>query len=150
MNTIYVLITVFGQVGLSLMTCSILPQVQVMKIKDPGSMDHPVEVSSWQLLEYLHITSLQIIMFVYMVVKSNKKTVLVKIIIHYLLAKIEMNFIIKHKRKTSGLKFLLAQSKLRKEIIAHSEIKIISLRKFIIVKDLSSSSFFQPEPLHQS
>ena len=73
MNTIYVLITVFGQGGLSLMTCSILPQVQVMKIKDPGSMDHPVEVSSWQLLEYLHITSLQIIMFVYMVVKSNKK-----------------------------------------------------------------------------
>ena len=102
----------------------------------------PVAIACSQLLKDIHISKLEIIVLVYMISKANKKTVLVKIIIDDLLTKVDMNFIVYNKRECSGLKMFFAQWKLRKEIIANSEIKIITIRQFIIIENFSAPSFF--------
>lgn len=67
-----------------------------MKIKDPCGGVTPVAVASGQLLKYVHVPKLQVIMLVYMIIETQEKPVLIKIIINYLFAKIDMHFIIYH------------------------------------------------------
>ena len=64
----------------------------------------PIAIACSQLLKYIHITKLEIIVLVYMISKTNKKAVLIKVIIDDLLTKVDMNFIIHYKRECSGLK----------------------------------------------
>lgn len=66
----------------------------------------PITVASWQLLKHIHITELEIVVFVYVISKAGKKAILIKIIIDNLPAKVDMHFIIEYQRKRSGLKML--------------------------------------------
>lgn len=52
-----------------------------------------IPVAGSQLLKHIHVTELQLIMFVYMVMKTGKEPVLIKIIIHDLLAEIDKHLI---------------------------------------------------------
>lgn len=75
-----------------------------MEVKYPGHMIAPVFITGSQLLEYMHITELQIIMLIHMIVKPGKETVLVKIIIQDLFPEINMHFIIQDNRQCARLK----------------------------------------------
>ena len=59
-------------------------------------------IATIELLKQVHISKLNVIMCIYMVGKTSKKTVLVKIIIQYLPAKIDMDFVIQDKRKVTS------------------------------------------------
>ena len=56
-----------------------------------------VFVSGRQLLKHVHVAKLQIIMFVHMIGKSDKKPVLVEVIINNLFPEIDMHFIVDNK-----------------------------------------------------
>ena len=56
-----------------------------------------IAITRSQLLKNIHITKLQVIVFVDMVIETEKKPVLVKVIIDDLLSKIYMHFIIYNK-----------------------------------------------------
>jgi len=66
-------------------------------------------------------------MFIYMIIKSHKKTVLIEIIVNNLFSKINMNFIIHYKGQGIGLKFPFAKWELSKEIITEPVVKAISI-----------------------
>lgn len=57
----------------------------------------PIAITSSELLKNIHITKLQVIVFVNMVSEAQEKPVLIKIIINYLLSEIYMHFIIYNK-----------------------------------------------------
>ena len=75
-----------------------------MEVEYPGHMIAPVFITGCQLLEYMHIPELQVVMFIHMIIKPHKETVLIKIIIHDLLSEIDMQFIIQDKGQRSWLK----------------------------------------------
>jgi hypothetical protein len=87
-------------------------KIQIVKIKDAGCMYTPIPVTGCQLLKQIHIPELQIIMFFYMIVKACKKTILIKIVIHNLFAKIYKHLITCYKRKSTRRKTLFAQGEL--------------------------------------
>jgi hypothetical protein len=121
-----------------------------MKIKDPCCCVAPVAVACRQLLKHIHVPELQVIMFVHMIIKPEKKTVLIKVIVYDLFTEIDMHFIIDYKRKGAGLKSFFTQGKLRKEIIPHSEIKNVSICQCILIQYFSPVPFLEAKPLHQS
>ena len=57
----------------------------------------PVVIAGSQLLKNIHITKLQVIMLVNMIIKSQEKSILIEIIIDNLLSEIYMQFIIYYK-----------------------------------------------------
>ena len=60
-------------------------------------MDASELIACRELLKEVHITKLQVIMRSQLVIQARKKTVLVKIVIHDLLAKVDMKLIIQDK-----------------------------------------------------
>ena len=68
----------------------------------------PIPVAGSQLLKYIHITKLEIIVLVDMISEADKKAVLIKIIIDDLFAKVDMYFIVYHKRECTWLKIFFA------------------------------------------
>ena len=60
-------------------------------------MNTPVLIACSQLLKQIHITKLDIISFVDMISQAKEKTVLIKIIIDDLFAKIDVQLIICYK-----------------------------------------------------
>ena len=54
----------------------------------------PIAITSSELLKNIHITKLQVIVFVNMVSEAQEKPVLVKIIVDYLFSEIYMYFIV--------------------------------------------------------
>ena len=68
----------------------LFPQIQVMKIENPGSMDISIAIARSQLLKKIHVSKLDIIRRVYMITEPNEKTILIKIIINDLVSEIDM------------------------------------------------------------
>ena len=60
-------------------------------------MNTPIAITSSELLKNIHITKLQVIVFVNMVIETQEKPVLIKVIIDYLLPEIYMHFVIYYK-----------------------------------------------------
>ena len=71
-----------------------------------------VTITGSQLLKYIHITKLKIIMLVDLISKTNKKTILIKIIIDNLFTEVDKYFIVYNKRECSWLKVFITQWKL--------------------------------------
>lgn len=76
-----------------------LPQVNIVKVKYTGGVYHFILVASSRFLKKVHITKLQVIVAVKLVTKAGKKTVLIKVIVYYVLAKIHKHFVVNHIRK---------------------------------------------------
>ena len=65
-----------------------------MKIKYPDGIDASIAIACRLLLEEVHVAELDVIVFVCLVTKARKKTVLVEIIIDDFFSKIDVYFII--------------------------------------------------------
>jgi hypothetical protein len=87
-------------------------------------------------LKLVHITKLDIITGIGMITKPDKKTVLVKIIIHDLFPEIDMHFIIQTKEKVLGANAFLLSGTLKKNYTA------VSSYNYIQVQDYRYSAFY--------
>ena len=75
-----------------------------MKIADPHCMNISIPNAGRQLLKNIHVSKLKLVMSVCVIIKPCKKTILIKRIINYFLAKVDMHFVIYAKRKSAGSK----------------------------------------------
>lgn len=69
------------------------PEIKIMKIKYSCYMIAAITIAGSQLLKQIHVTELQLISFVDIIMKACKKPVLIKVIINDLLAKVHKHFI---------------------------------------------------------
>lgn len=84
-----------------------LSQVKIMEIEQPRHMGAAIAVAGSELLEDVHVSKLDIVVLVDMIVKPEEETVLVKIIIDDLFTEIDMYFIVYYQRQCIRLKSLL-------------------------------------------
>ena len=110
-----------------LFVCVLFSQVKIMEIKQPRRTDIFILVTGRQLLKDVHITKLQLVVFVDVIMKSCEKPVLVEIIVDDLLAKIHKYLVGQNQRKGTRLKPFFIQGKLGEDIIAKPEIKVITV-----------------------
>jgi hypothetical protein len=116
--------------------------------EDTCPVHYFILVAGGQLLKYIQVPELQTGVLAEKIIKTGEKTVLVKIIIHDLVAEIDHQFIIQYKSKWPFLVSFFGYGYLEEKIIPEPVIKIISIRQFISIFNLATPSFFQPDPLH--
>ena len=90
-----------------------LSQIKVLKVKYPQCIDAAVLVAGRQLLKNIHVSKLQPVVGIGMVMKAYKKPVLIKRIVDYFFAKIDHGFIAYRKTKRTLLESVFAQRKLQ-------------------------------------
>src|SRR5947207_15153920 len=73
-------------------------QIKIMKIKYRGCIDRFILVAGGQLLKNIHLAKLQMVISISLISEPDKKSVLVKIIVHDFFAKGNMPFIGNYQR----------------------------------------------------
>ena len=65
-----------------------------MKVKHPNRMLIPELIANRKLLVEVHVAAVKLSLFVYLIDQTDKKTVLIVVVIHDVFAKTDENFIV--------------------------------------------------------
>ena len=100
-----------------------------MKIEQARSMNRPVLIAIAQLNESIEVSKLQVVVGVEVIGKTDKKAVLVKIIIDYFLTEVDVYLIVDNKGNITFIRRHGSQWNLEQEIVPQPEIKLVSIRE---------------------
>ena len=99
------------------------------------------------LLEQVHVTGLHGQRFTERIGYSNKKPILVKVIIRDLFPQIDKCFVLKHEIRHAGLNDFAFQWYLKQEIIPQPPVETVPLGQ-LIAPDPAVEPLLRPNPLH--